>query len=108
MLSVGEHLLHELIIAVDLVLRLALDLGVFSERRLRIRKCSFQFDSGAACLRGMRLVYDDGKIPPCHLVHFLIDDREFLQGRDDDAHAVVDRIPQVFRGFLLVNGLDGT
>ena len=51
----------------------------------------------------MGLVHDDGKGLAGGVIYLFIDDGEFLQGGDDDPLAVVERVPQVLRGLLLVN-----
>ena len=105
-LSVGEHLLQNGIVAVDLVLGFALDLRIFAERFFGIGKGGFQLDCGAAGLRGMRLVHDHGEIAPRGTVHLLIDHRELLQGRDNNAHAAVECVAQIAGILLLVDRLD--
>ena len=55
----------------------------------------------------MGLVYDNRKVPSRYFIHFLIDDRELLQGGDDNAHAAVDGVPQVFGGLIFPDGLNG-
>ena len=100
------HFPHQAVVRVQLFFGLALDLGVFPQSVLGIRKGGFQFQSRAAGLGGMSLVHDNRKVPSRHLIHFLIDDRELLQGGDDNAHAAVDGVPQVLGGFLFSDGLN--
>ena len=102
------HFPHQAVVRVQLFFGLALDLSVFPQSVLGIRKGGFQFQSRAAGLGGMSLVHDNRKVPSRHLIHFLIDDRELLQGGDDNAHTAVDGIPQVLGGFLFPDGLNGT
>ena len=54
----------------------------------------------------MRLVHNDGKVLSGSIFYLIIDDRELLQCGDDDTLAIVDRIFQILRGFLLVDGYD--
>ena len=101
------HFPHQAVVWVQLFFGLALDLGVFPQSILGIRKGGFQFQSRAAGLGGMGLVYDNRKVPSCYFIHFLIDDRELLQGGDDNAHTAVDGVPQVLGGLIFPDGLNG-
>ena len=87
-LGVSYHFLHELVVAVDLVLGFALDLGVFVQSVLRIGKHGFQLYCRAARLRGMRLVHDDGEVSALYLFNLRINNGEFLQRRYDNANTV--------------------
>ena len=52
----------------------------------------------------MCLVYNDGIVLALGGVHLLIDDRELLQRGDNNALSFVDRVKQILRTFLVVDG----
>ncbi len=104
MAALGDDLVHQLIVRVKLLLGLALQLGVLPQGLLGVCQRRFQLEGGAACLRGVGLVHDDGKTAPGGLVHLLEDHRELLQGGDDDPHPSVQSVPQILGGLVLTDG----
>ena len=103
--ALGDDLVHQLIVRVKLLLGLALQLGVLPQGLLGVCQRRFQLEGGAARLRGVGLVHDDGKAAPGGLVHLLEDYRELLQGGDDDPHPGVQSVPQILGGLVLADGL---
>ena len=106
--SVGGQFLHQRILRVDLVLRFALQLGIFPQRVLGVGKGGFQALRQRCRSGGVRFVDDNGIVLPGGLVYLSIDDRELLQRGDDDACAVVDGIPQITGVFVLADGFHRT
>ena len=70
---------------------LVFQLRVFLQNLFSISQCPFKFTGSVACLRGMRLIYDNGKpfIPGTNL---FIDNRKLLKGRNNNACARFNRI----------------
>ena len=55
----------------------------------------------------MCLIDDDGIISAVGLIHFLINDREFLESSDNNTGTGVDGVPQILAGLVLTDGLHG-
>ena len=107
-LAVGDKLPHKAVLSVlQLVLRLALDIGIFLQRVMGIRQCHFQLHSTVSRLAAVGLVHDDRKRLTLCIVHFLIDNWELLQRGHNDTLAGVERIPQVAGVHLLADGHNG-
>lgn len=104
-LAVGQQLPDQLVLGVHLLLRHALRLSVFLQCVPQIRQGRLQLLGAGAGLRGVGFVADDGEVPALGSVHLFIDDRELLQGRDDDPCAVVDSVLQGLGGLVLADGL---
>ena len=106
-LAVVQHLLDDAVLGVaDFLLALAFELGIFAQGVGGVRQGDFQLHRAVARLAGMRLVHDDREVLLPALVHLLEDDWELLEGGDDDAEAVVDGVPQVLGGLLVVDEPD--
>ena len=104
-LAVGDHLSHQLVLRIlQFVLGLTLQLRIFFECIMGIRQGNFQLHGALASLAAVGLVHDDGKSLAGCVVYLFIDHGELLQSGDDDPLAVVQSVPQIFGGLLLVDG----
>ena len=104
MLAMGQHFPNDFIILIHFLLGLALQLRILTQSIFGIRQGRLQLQGCRASLGTMSFVNDDGKVPSCHLVHFLIDNRELLQGGNDNAGAVIDGVFKVLGSLVLVDG----
>ena len=74
------------------------DYNSYAQRRYRLNPelrdlntdHAVDYDAEVIISKDTAFIDDDGKTLPCHVVDFFVDDREFLQGRNDDALAGVN------------------
>ncbi|GFI05172.1 hypothetical protein IMSAGC005_04026 [Lachnospiraceae bacterium] len=104
--SLRKHFLYKDILVIDFIFGLAFELSILLQGIFDICKSGFKFHGTLTGLTGVRLVHNDGKVLSGSIFYLIIDDRELLQCGDDDTLAIVDRIFQILRGFLLVDGYD--
>lgn len=99
---------HKAVGEVHLVVVHAFFLGVVMDGAFHVDQRAFQRGGALSALPLVGLVHDNGKIAAFQIVKILVGKEEFLNGANDDALAVVDRLGQPAGAFFLVNGFHKT
>ena len=102
--AVRHHLMEELVLRVKFLLCFSFHLGILPQGFLRISESRLELHSRKPRLRRMGLVHDDGIVSPLDVIHFLENDREFLQSGHNDANASVDGVPQIAAFLVFTDG----
>ena len=95
----GQFIQQLVLIVLALGLLLILLLSILLQNSLGIGQRPFQLTGGIAGLGRMGLVHNDRK-PLIAGAHFFVDDRELLQGSDDDARPGLDGLPELLGVFV--------
>ena len=90
----GQFIQQLVLIVLALGLLLILLFGVLLQNFLGIGQRPLQFTSGITGLGGMGLVHNDRK-PLVARAHFFVDDRELLEGGDDDSRPGLDGLAEL-------------
>ena len=92
--SMRNHFTHQTVIFIQqLFFGFSFQFRILFQRVRHIGKGSFQFHGRRTRLGRMGFIHDNGKSLIRCIIHFFIDNREFLQGCDNDSLSGVQCVP---------------